>query len=351
MAEFDLERLLAPVSDDAPTGEDLEYDPEFMELERAAAPRAERAMGDAVKAAEEPDWNRVTELSQNVLARSKDLRSAVHLTAAWLRTFGLPGWSAGLGLVRGLLETYWDGVHPQLDAEDDNDPTARVNAVAEIANPLGVLGYLRQTPFVESPRLGRFSLRDLRIATGTLKVGSEDNDEALPTMTDIEACCLDCDEATLAAALQALEQASEHARAIDGLFNEQVGTLGPELKPLLSDHHELLQFVRGQSARRNPEQASDADADAETGEEAGAEAPAKAAKAASGRIESPQDVVRRLDDICDYFARCEPSSPIPLLLRRARRLVGMNFADLMRELAPSGLSELQVISGSEDGEG
>ena len=68
--------------------------------------------------------------------------------------------------------------------------------------------------------------------------------------------------------------------------------------------------------------------------------------AAGGRIETPQDVIRRLDEICEYYARREPSSPIPHLLRRAQRLVGMNFVDLMKELAPGGLSEFQVISGS-----
>ena len=57
-------------------------------------------------------------------------------------------------------------------------------------------------------------------------------------------------------------------------------------------------------------------------------------------------MIRRLDDICEYYARREPSSPIPHLLRRAQRLVGMDFVDLMKELAPGGLSEFQAISGS-----
>src|SRR5690606_34813822 len=118
----------------SPSGEDLEYDPAFMELERAAAPKGERAIGDSVKAAEEPDWDKVGDLASAVLARSKDLRAAVHLTAAWTRGNGLSGWSAGLGLVRGLLEQFWDTLHPQLDAEDDDDPTMRVNSVVPLAD-------------------------------------------------------------------------------------------------------------------------------------------------------------------------------------------------------------------------
>lgn len=339
MTRYDPTAFIEPLDGDSPTGSDLEYDPQFLALERAAAPRAERAIGDSVKAAEEPDWDEVASLATGLLERSRDLRVAAHLAAAWMRTGGMAGWAAGLGLIRGLLENHWDGVHPQLDAEDDNDPTARVNAVATIANPLGLLGYFRSTPFVQSPRLGRFSLRDLRIANGSLKVDA--GEETLPSLTEIEACCLDCPEEQLTETFAALTRILDDAKAIDQLFNDRIGTAGPELKPLLSDSYELKKFVESQVARRNPAAVGEAEGEADSGE------PSAAGPRASvpGRIETPQDVLRRLDEICDYYARCEPSSPVPLLLRRAQRLVGKNFLDLLKDLAPGGVSELEVISG------
>ncbi|MGP1667211.1 MAG: ImpA family type VI secretion system protein, partial [Rhodanobacter sp.] len=148
MPNHDLESLIAPLGDELPTGENLEYDQDFLALDRAASPKAERAIGDSVKAAEEPDWEKVASMAEALQERSKDLRIATHLATAWMRTEGMPGWAAGLGLVRALLENYWDGVHPQLDAEDDNDPTARVNAVVPISDSQSVLGYFRTTPFV-----------------------------------------------------------------------------------------------------------------------------------------------------------------------------------------------------------
>ncbi|WP_426664498.1 type VI secretion system protein TssA [Rhodanobacter aciditrophus] len=341
MAHHDLESLLAPLADEAPSGPDLEYDPDFQALDRAATPKAERAIGDSVKTAEEPDWDKVSSLGESLLGRSKDLRVGVHLTCAWTRMHGLAGWSDGLALIRGLLQNHWDTVHPQLDAEDDNDPTARVNAVMPLVDMQSVLGYFRGTPFVQSPRLGRFSLRDLRIANGTLKTSAAEDDAALPSMTDIEACCLDCPEEQLAAAAQATTEAMEHARAIDAIFTDRVGTAGPDLKPLLGEIFELKKFLDAEVAKRMPA----ADAEAPAGEESVAPGAAPA-NAAGGRIETPQDVIRRLDEICEYYARREPSSPIPHLLRRAQRLVGMNFVDLMKELAPGGLSEFQVISGN-----
>ena len=341
MANHDLESLLAPLADEAPSGPDLEYDPEFQTLDRTATPKAERAIGDSVKTAEEPDWDKVSSLGESLLGRSKDLRVALHLTCAWTRMHGLAGWSDGLALIRGLLENRWDTVHPQLDAEDDNDPTARVNAVMPLTDMQSVLGYFRSTPFVQSPRLGRFSLRDLRIANGTLKVAAAEDGAALPSMTDIEAFCLDCPEEQLAGAAQETTSAMEHARAIDAIFTDRIGTAGPDLKPLLGEIYELKKFLDGEVAKRMPV----AEADAQAGEDGAASGTAPA-NAASGRIETPQDVIRRLDEICEYYARREPSSPIPHQLRRAQRLVGMNFVDLMKELAPGGLSEFQIISGS-----
>ena len=342
-----LESLLSPLDGESPTGENLEYDPDFMALERLAAPKAERGIGEEVIAAEEPDWDKVSGQAEALLGRSKDLRVAVHLTTAWMRTTGLPGWAAGLQLIRSLLEEYWDGVHPQLDAEDDNDPTARVNAVAAIADLQGMLRFFRVTPFVQSPRMGRFTLRDLRIANGTLKVGDGDDENVeRPGLAQIEACCMDCPEEQLAANVAAISAALEHVKAIDAIFNEQVGTAGPELKPLLSDVYEVKKFLEPQLAKRSP-QIVEAGGDAE-GEMASGGSAGSTQQVHSGRIENSQDVIRRLDDICDYYARCEPSSPIPLLLRRAQRLVGLSFVDLMKDLAPGGMSELQVISGESE---
>ena len=39
---------------------------------------------------------------------------------------------------------------------------------------------------------------------------------------------------------------------------------------------------------------------------------------------------------------------MPLLLRRASKLVDMGYADLMRELAPDGLAQLAQVSGIGD---
>jgi type VI secretion system protein ImpA len=346
MPPFDPSTLLAPIDDTSPTGPNLEYDPDFAELERLATPKSERSIGDNVKAAEEPDWDKVADAAEALFSRTKDLRVAIYLTAASTRRDGLAGWSAGLRLVHDLLEDYWDGVHPQLDADDDNDPTARSNAVMPLGDTQGVLGHFRTTPFVESPRLGRFSLRDLRIATGALNVTSPEDTTPQPTTVELEACCMDCAEEQLRDTAATLDASLAHARAIDAMLGERLGTASPDLTHLIADIVELKKFVDGQCARRFPELA--AQQSAQAGQDATGGSSSVSAPAPTAKIRGPHDVLLRIDEICEYFERNEPSSPVPILLKRARRLVGMNFADVLKNIAPNAMSDLQTLVGPEE---
>jgi type VI secretion system protein ImpA len=49
--------------------------------------------------------------------------------------------------------------------------------------------------------------------------------------------------------------------------------------------------------------------------------------------------------IIDFYERTEPSSPIPHLARRMRKMVPMTFVQLMEEIAPSGLKEFRNVAG------
>jgi type VI secretion system protein ImpA len=52
--------------------------------------------------------------------------------------------------------------------------------------------------------------------------------------------------------------------------------------------------------------------------------------------------------IISYYERSEPSSPVPLLIKRAKRLVGKSFVDIIRDISPDAMSQVQMVSGEED---
>ena len=69
MSVINVEELLQEVSPDVPCGEDLEYDPEFGEMTRAAEGKPEQQMGDSVVPAEDPDWRDVRDKALSIFSR------------------------------------------------------------------------------------------------------------------------------------------------------------------------------------------------------------------------------------------------------------------------------------------
>ena len=64
-----------------------------------------------------------------------------------------------------------------------------------------------------------------------------------------------------------------------------------------------------------------------------------------GEIGSREDVLRALDRISAYYKDNEPSSPIPLFIERCRRLVTISFLDIMRDLVPDAVKQVEVLKG------
>ena len=328
-------KATAPLAEAEPSGPNLEYDADFQALERAQQGRPEQVIGDSVKPAEEPDWADVVERAEVLMGRTRDLRVAVALTHSLLKTQGLAGFALGLNVIKGLLEGQWDTVHPQLDADDNNDPTLRVNSLLSLAASDGVLKALREVPLVSSKTLGRFSLRDMRIASG--KQPAPAGLAEPPKQVQVDAAFRDAELEALQGNADQVALALEHIAAVDRLLVDKVGSQAPELKPLVLDLTEIKHALGQQLAARGVGVA----------EGDGAGGAAKAAGGGSGEINSREDVVLQLERLCEYYRRHEPSSPVPMLLRRAKRLVSKEFMDIIRDLTPGGVAEAELLGGIE----
>jgi type VI secretion system protein ImpA len=159
---LDMQSLLLPVSGAAPGGENLEYSAEYSALTRTLQGKPERRMGEAVVAAEPPDWSTAIDQASALLRKSKDLRIATELTRALLKRDGYAGLAQGLAVIRGLLETFWAVLYPQLD-EGDHDPTSRINAMAALTHR-DMVSAVRAAPMVKSRVAGAISLKDVEAA-------------------------------------------------------------------------------------------------------------------------------------------------------------------------------------------
>src|SRR5688572_29311949 len=114
MLTIDIDSLLAPVSATNPTGDNLEYDSAFLDLGRAAQPKPDQQVGGTIVPGEPMNPTVVFKQGTELLAKTKDLRVACYLVHALAMTRGFEGLVDGLGLVHGMVDRYWAGVHPQL---------------------------------------------------------------------------------------------------------------------------------------------------------------------------------------------------------------------------------------------
>jgi type VI secretion system protein ImpA len=342
---IDIESLLQDVTPDAPCGENLEYDPDYGELERATEGKPEQQFGDKIVPAEEPDWQDVERRALALLGRTKDLRVVLPLVWALVRNHGWVGCRDGLEVLKGLLERHWEHLHPELDVEDDNDPTLRVNTIAGLNDPDRMIAGLRLAPLVQSRAFGRFCLRDIQIVSGEL---SQPEDGELPNAQTIEAAFMDADLDELTGTANAVDESIRLLAGIESILMDRVGsTQAPDVESFSSILKAARQALADSLSRRTDAGAGgDIDqAENQALVEGSASPDAPAAAAAIGAIRSREDVVRVLDSICDYYQRNEPSSPVPILLRRAQRLVTKDFLALVQDLAPDGMSQLEVIRG------
>lgn len=343
MTLFDLDALVAPLSEDDPAGPDLEYDPAFKALELLSQPTPERTVRvldpasgqevDKVIEGKDADFRAVLPAALALLARSRDLRVAMQLLPAATHADGLAGYAAALRLALALCREHWDAVHPRLDPDDDLDPTMRINVLAACADPQRGLAALRGAALAEARAVGRFTLRDLDVAAGELApLAGQDG----ATREALLAACRQGDQEELAGRRTAAEAALADLDAFEALLQQQAGR-APEFLPARRLLHRVLALYREGAGDGAPEAAAGANADG--GPQGTPGAPA------GGALAGRADARRLLAQACDYLERAEPAHPAPLLVRRAIRLLDMNFLDIVRELTPEAVAEIERLGG------
>jgi type VI secretion system protein ImpA len=351
---LDLSAGLPDIDPDAPAGPNLELDGEFGALERAAQGSPEKQYGDKVIPAEDPNWKDVAAQAAALLERTYDLRVLAHLAIARLNLTGLADFVAVLTTIRQLLETRWEHVHPQLDPEDDNDPTLRSNALLQLGHPMRVLRVLRNMPLATSQRAGAATWRIIGAMTGAL----QDPDAPKLTEGEIRAAFIDSGAAKVGALRECLATGIREIAAIGAAFDTNSGYgNGPALDPLTKLLREMFHYIE-LYAEAGDTPAEDAAGEGDASQDGGAADPNAPHNGPSGgaspraggvsaasltSVSTRADALRLLDIVCRYYTQHEPSSPLPLMIGRARMLADKTFLEILQDLAPDGLHQATSI--------
>jgi type VI secretion system protein ImpA len=136
------EDLLKPIPGDSPSGSNLRYAPIYAQIQEARRQDDDAAPGVWQRAAKDADYPLVIKLATRTLANeTKDLQIAAWLTEALTYEQGFAGLAEGLSLIGGLLENFWETVHPELE---DGDAEFR-------ATPLNWVGSCLDRPVKNTP--------------------------------------------------------------------------------------------------------------------------------------------------------------------------------------------------------
>jgi type VI secretion system protein ImpA len=332
---------LFDISDASPAGENLELDPEFGALELTSRGKPETLTNDIVTPATPPDWKETEAGALALLQRTHDLRVLTHLAVARLHLGGPLAYAQVLAQIRDQIENRWELVHPRLDLEDGNDPTMRSNALRRLADPGNVLRALRDLPLATAKQTGVVNWRDIVASRGQQEPehGREKRTEGF-----IRATFADTDREQLQVLRDGVDMALVEAKAIPSAFEAKAK---PGSGPNFTDLLKLLTDIQGALREFEPAAAEPAELPVEPDEVQEATRPAARGGVASirsiGAVSSRDDALFLLDLAANYFRNHEPSSPLPLLIDRARRLAAMDFLDILRNVAPDGLGQAEVV--------
>lgn len=340
--------LMRPLSETAPCGQSLEDTPMLAAFDAYKLFGQQTSIGTRRPGQKEdeaptpPDWNDMLEKSSAALAISKDLRVLAYFGAAQLWLGGLVPFCETLRVAAGWLGTWFDAVYPR----SDEDIYFRTNALNNFNDRLAIVDAVRRTPLLSTRSTGPISLRHIELATGVIPVGKQDG---APTKEgEINAAFGAAPIADLRAYAEAVKQALDALGQIDA---QMLAAGGVEATPnfdgrgdkekLVSLRHQLKRIqevVRAQIAAR-PDAAPSETAAAGNG----AEPPG-----ALGVIRTRQDAIRALDAVTTFFENTEPSSPVPLFIERAKRLIAKNFLDVLQDIVPDALNAAKTAGGIRD---
>ena len=349
MSHWNLVSLSEPISPELPCGRNLEDTGELALLEAyqifgqdsldpvgpepgAPVPKETRKS----KSDRPPNWNELGDLAAGMLTKTRDLRILMHLGAASLWTDGPRPFIECIAVASKWLGAYWPQVFPLID----EDAIFRRNALNSLSDRASILEGLRRAPLVESRQHGRVTFRDIQLATGAQKPAATD---APADEQRISAAFAEMPVAELRALHSSLRDGQAALAAIDETSRGAAGIEAtPDLEPLTGLLQQMQAAVGGQLAR-HPDAVEER---AAAGEIPGAQA--GAGLIAVGAIRSRDDAIRALDAAAEFFRRNEPSSPVPLIVDRAKRLIAKDFLEVIADVAPDALGQARAVGGLRD---
>jgi len=355
---FDVAALLSPIAGEAPTGIDMREDASPQSLyyklkdargnARAAERRADAEGGAGVLV---PEWRIVLDLSRDVIAKqSKDLEIACWMLEALVRARGFAGLRDGLRLLRGLVETYWNGLHSLRDAEGVATFVAPLTGLNGAEGGGTLIQPIRKIPITAGGEQGSFAAYHYDQALALEQIADADARErrvsaGAPTLEQFDQALRSSPPDFLRQLLDDVAASLAELGLLEERLAERCGAEAPPLSAIRAAVRAADEIVRPRARELLPAEvpAEAATAAAPAGD--GAAAP-DAAAVPSGAISSREEALRLLVRVSAFFHATEPHSPIGFALDDLVRRGRMPLPELLAELLPDSEARRTLLTAA-----
>ncbi len=352
-----LQSLLAPIPGDRPAGESLRYEGTYdavREARRSESPHLPQDIWQRER--KTADWDRVEELCVEALShRSKDLQIAAWLMESWIHLRGFEGAAAGMELLTGLVDGFWEDLFPELD---EDGAELRVSPIVWINEKLA--HELRLVPMVghQGEEDATVSWADVERArwwertrgAGTSGKRGAKGEEAPMGLDEIRSRVAAAPNRALRERQESIQQVIESTRALESRLDGLLGADSPSLvgfRELLQGMADWFEGVVDPTEDEEPEME-------EQHQGAGPEGSAPSGEATSGAdlpsegggdpIGTREEAYAMLSRAARRLERLEPHSPTPYLIKRAVEWKDMGLGDLLQEFADQGLDLKSLVT-------
>jgi type VI secretion system protein ImpA len=370
---LDLEALLKPISDDAPSGENvrnLAYD----EVKALRTTESADSMVGTLRAGEfkTAQWDKViTVCVRELTTRTKDLQLGVWLAEAVTRVHGMPGLAAALEFLIGLNEKFWPSYYSGVavaegkTATEDGGLDMRAGRFAELDKLLRIaIENTKMTTKVDNETHAFWEWKQIQILYSNASRAKPEERDAIETEANAKKEVFDkavgksswefYDEI-----MQPLQKSmtllGKLRETVDRLFNEDPGKYDMEdqvtgfsdLRKEMEAFHLRIEAILDE---KPAPPGKGKNAIIVNGDEGGGDG--TGTKGGGGgdmsvEPDSRAEALRRLSLIAQFFQRTEPHSPVSYLVNRAVKWGEMGLEGWLDEVIadPTILNALRETLG------
>lgn len=329
---------------DTTAGINLEDKAAFYELDRLLRGKPEVVSGSLIiTQAEPPSWMQAFELAKSLLVESKDIRIAVGLARCLMVLDGLSGLAIGFEILRKLIEDYWGSVYPIPYEDEPDNFLDRTNALAVMNDHEETIIYFRNIKLLKNNKGFVLTPRMLCIAAG--KVTHREGEQQW-TMEQLQQAVNESDLDDVISICEFISSTLGSISAIRKKFDENAFSDNLDFRNLVAE----LTFVSSFFERSRASVIANGHLESndrvlEVTHEKDFSASSLNPVSVTKQHQSRSDVIKTLEDLCVFMEKTEPAHPASLFMRRAQRLLSMNFMEIVKDMMPDSLDAVNHFKG------